>query len=45
MHYNHFDRQLTDKEIEEGEHRKFVGSFWDEIGKLQFEFFFLLRDE
>ena len=38
MHYNHFDRQLTEKEINKGEHRKFVGSFWHEIGKLQLDF-------
>ena len=37
MYYNHFDRQLTNKEIEEGEHRKFVGSFSKEIGELQFK--------
>lgn len=31
-------RQLTDVEIAGGEHRKFVGGMWEEIGEQQFEF-------
>lgn len=35
---NDYARQLTDAEIASGEHRKFVGGMWEEIGLLQFEF-------
>jgi SAM-dependent methyltransferase len=35
---NQYGRQLTDAEIEGGEHRQFVGGMWEEIGILQFEF-------
>jgi ubiquinone/menaquinone biosynthesis C-methylase UbiE len=35
---NQYWRQLTAEEIAAGEHRKFVGSMWDEIGSLQLEF-------
>jgi cyclopropane fatty-acyl-phospholipid synthase-like methyltransferase len=35
---NVYGRQLTDGEIESGEHRQFVGGMWEEIGSLQFEF-------
>jgi cyclopropane fatty-acyl-phospholipid synthase-like methyltransferase len=38
IHYNPYSKQLSDKEIESGEHRKFVGSYWEEIGMLQFEY-------
>jgi SAM-dependent methyltransferase len=31
-------RQLTAEEIAVGEHRKFVGGMWDEVGSLQLEF-------
>ena len=34
----YYDRQLTSKEIADGEHRSFVGGLWQEIGSLQFEF-------
>ena len=37
----YYTRQLSRKEIAAGEHRNFVGGFWNEIGALQFEF--LLR--
>ncbi len=35
---NEYWRQLTAAEMAAGEHRKFVGGMWDEIGKLQIEF-------
>ncbi len=35
---NQYWRQLTAEEIAAGEHRKFVGRMWDEIGSLQIEF-------
>jgi len=38
MNYNDYGKQLSDIEILSGKHRKFVGSFWKEIGNLQFEF-------
>ena len=38
MHYNSYGKQLTDEEIKLGEHRKFVGSYWDQLGKLQFDY-------
>ena len=38
MDYNAYGRQLTDEQILKDQHREFVGSFWDEIGILQFEF-------
>lgn len=38
MHYNSYGKQLTDKEIKLGEHRKFVGSYWEQLGKLQFDY-------
>lgn len=33
-----YTRQLTPEEIAAGEHRKFVGGLWNEIGALQFNF-------
>jgi 2-polyprenyl-3-methyl-5-hydroxy-6-metoxy-1,4-benzoquinol methylase len=38
MHYNSYGKQLTDDEIKSGEHRRFVGSYWEELGKLQFDY-------
>jgi cyclopropane fatty-acyl-phospholipid synthase-like methyltransferase len=35
---NAYGRQLTPAEIAAGEHKKFVGGLWDEIGNLQIEF-------
>jgi cyclopropane fatty-acyl-phospholipid synthase-like methyltransferase len=35
---NQYWRQLTAEEIAAGEHRKFVGRMWEEIGSLQLEF-------
>lgn len=35
---DYYVRQLTAEEIAAGEHRKFVGGLWEEIGALQFEF-------
>lgn len=35
---NKYRLQLTEKDIEAGKHRGFVGGFWEEIGQLQFEF-------
>jgi GT2 family glycosyltransferase/tetratricopeptide (TPR) repeat protein len=35
---NPYERQLTEKEIEEKAHRSFVGGLWDEVGNLQFNF-------
>jgi SAM-dependent methyltransferase len=36
-----YGRQLTDEEIAQGVHRKFVGGMWERIGRHQFDF---LRD-
>jgi SAM-dependent methyltransferase len=33
-----YERQLSDAEIRDKEHRDFVGGLWEEIGTLQFEF-------
>jgi SAM-dependent methyltransferase len=33
-----YERQLTEAEVKEGEHRNLVGGLWDEIGGLQFDF-------
>ena len=38
MNYNDYGKQLSDIEILSGKHRELVGSFWQEIGTLQFEF-------
>ena len=38
MHYNSYGKQLTDEDIKLGEHRKFVGSYWELLGKLQFDY-------
>jgi len=35
---NHYERQLTDAEINSGQHRQFIGGMWEEIGALQFEY-------
>lgn len=35
---NAYFRNLSQKEIENKEHRKFVGGMWEEIGRLQLEF-------
>ena len=35
---DYYERQLTPKEIADGQHRNFVGGLWHEIGKLQLEF-------
>ena len=38
MHYNSYGKQLTDEEIKIGEHRRFFGSYWELLGKLQFDY-------
>lgn len=38
MNYNDYGKQLSDIEILSGKHRELVGSFWKEMGTLQFEF-------
>jgi SAM-dependent methyltransferase len=35
---NPYDRELTDAEIEAGEHRQFIGGLWEDVGRLQFEY-------
>lgn len=35
---NQYWRQLTPEQIAAGEHRRFVGDLWEEIGRLQFRF-------
>ncbi|MEQ7127496.1 methyltransferase [Actinopolymorpha sp. B11F2] len=36
--FNNYAKQLSDDEIEAGLHRKRVGAYWQEVGKLQFDF-------
>ncbi|MDQ6962315.1 MAG: class I SAM-dependent methyltransferase [Mariprofundaceae bacterium] len=38
MSINDYHKKLTDEKLEGNEHRNFVGSYWDEIGSLQFNF-------
>lgn len=38
MDYNAYGRQLTDEEIDDGQHREFVGALWEKMGQLQFEY-------
>ena len=38
MDYNAYGRQLTYEEISIDQHREFVGSLWEELGRLQFEY-------
>lgn len=38
MPINGYWMQLTDKQIDAGMHRQFVGGMWDEIGKLQADY-------
>lgn len=38
INYNSYGKQLSDDQIEAAEHRKFVGSYWEQIGMLQFHF-------
>lgn len=33
-----YKRQLTEQELQDGEHRDFIGGLWDEVGDLQFRF-------
>jgi hypothetical protein len=37
LEINQYSKELSDKEIEEGGHKVFVGGMWDEIGQLQFD--------
>jgi SAM-dependent methyltransferase len=36
--FNTYGKQLSDDQIAAGHHRKRVGAYWKEVGKLQFEF-------
>lgn len=38
LEINQYSKELSDKEIEEGGHKVFVGGMWDEIGQLQFDY-------
>ena len=38
-HINAYGRQLTDDELRSKAHREVVGGAWEEIGRLQFDFF------
>ena len=33
-----YKRQMTEQELQDGEHRDFIGGLWDEVGDLQFRF-------
>jgi len=35
---NDYERQLNQQELQQGQHREFVGGLWDTIGELQFQF-------
>ena len=38
INYNSYGKQLSDDQIKSGLHREFVGSYWEQIGMLQFRY-------